>query len=229
MRVRLSFLTIALIALSAPAWAQNLDRKVVAQNTGGNGGITVVGRSSQNAAADTLAFSVALQLPAGADPIATVNPIVDALKNDGVADASWNASSFSLRYPGQVQVSGSIPVTRAGDYTRLIKDANAVAGTASAQNIGVYLQLRDCSALLESLGKKAIDDAHRQALIVAADLGVTLGAPVNVTGNPPLTDGCPQRLGGPITAFGTLGTGPWNPSGTVTFDQAVTITYAIRK
>jgi uncharacterized protein YggE len=209
----------ALVALATPAAAQ------VAP--GGSAGITVVGRAQQVVQADTIAFSAYVQMGAGSDPLATGDAIVSALKKDGVSDATWTASSFS-RNGQSLQISGSVAALPLPDGEKIVKDVNAVSGTSAVQNLQILLQLRACSGIQEALRKRAIDDAHAQALKTASELGVRLGPPLNVIGSPALSSGCAQSAA-PMMGPNVFGAGPINANGTIAVSQTVTITYAIAK
>jgi uncharacterized protein YggE len=190
-------------------------------------GITVTGRSSRVLQADTTVFSANVQVPPEMDVVATGNAIVAALKKDGIADAAWSGNSLQLRYPSMIVVTGSAKPAQLTEFSSMFVDASKVAGAAVAQNLQLGLQLRDCAAALEALRHAALTDARRQAEVIARDLGVHVGSPVNVSAITSNVNLCPAEKGATPGAFGFQA--PWNPAGTIAASQSVTVTFAIAK
>jgi len=222
------------VPLGAPAAEPPVavPQKVVAQAVpAGNAGITVSSRISRVVHADTIVFSAYVQTAPNADPTATADAIVAALKTDGIQDAAWSAGSLQVRNGTSVTISGSAPVTTADAIKKLFVDASLAAGAAVAQNVQISLQLRNCAAAQDALRKSALDDARHQAETIAGDLGVKLGPVTNVNAAGLGTGACPRDNGpgyaGP--ANNGFGAGPWNPEGTLTVIGVVTVTFAIAK
>jgi len=236
----LPFLASFAIAQAAPALPGGelksaVVAPVIAQAATGpsGGGITVVGRASRTVKADTVVFIANVQPGTNGDPIVAGDEIVASLKKDGIADAAWSLQSLSPRY-SSISITGSGPPQTADALKKIFLDAATAAGSAVSQNIQIYLQLRNCTTVVDAIRKSSLDDARQQAEKIAADLGLKLGQPISANAALYNTgDRCPSEMTNAMTInlgnSGGLGSGPWNPDGLITLSSTVTVTFAIAR
>jgi uncharacterized protein YggE len=121
--------------------------------------------------------------PTPPSPIAEADlqPLVDAIKAQGVSDSDIQVTIYPSSYYGTYD-SQSARVTatlrdpkRTGELIGAGNQAVAESGTLFIQNVGVIYSVNNCDTLLKEARKAAVEDARANGAGLAEALGVGLG------------------------------------------------------
>jgi uncharacterized protein YggE len=113
---------------------------------------------------------------------ADLQPLVDAIKAQGVSDADieiviYPADSYS--YYGSNSALVTVTLSNPSDRVGPLVDAGTQAvngsGTLYLQNVSVLYTVDDCSALLAEARRAAVDDGRENGSGLAQALGVNMG------------------------------------------------------
>jgi uncharacterized protein YggE len=113
---------------------------------------------------------------------AELQPLVDAIKAQGVSDSDIQVTVYPSSYNGPYGASTArVAVTlrdpkRAGELIDAGNQAVAESGTLYIQNVGVIYDVNSCDTLLKEARKAAVEDARANGAGLAEALGVGLGA-----------------------------------------------------
>jgi uncharacterized protein YggE len=121
--------------------------------------------------------------PATPEPIteADLQPLLDAIKAQGVSDADIDVTIYPSTYYGPygtptARVTVTLhDVSKVGSLIDAGNQAVAESGTIYIQNVGVIFSVNDCDALLKEARKAAVEDARDNGAGLAEALGVGLG------------------------------------------------------
>ena len=193
-------------------------------------GITVVGRSTIRVRPDILRFTARFSLrPPSMDALLSqVDQVSQAFVKAGIDADTLSRDVGPIYGPSQgieLTINGSAnpaPAAQlAATYQRVMASVASVSGL-SFQNFNATFGVKDCTAAEEQARKAAVADAHRRALAVAQDEGVTLGAVQNVSETllAPLTcSAVPQFQNGALDM---------SPQPMVNVGLQISVTYEIR-
>jgi len=112
---------------------------------------------------------------------ADLQPLIDAIKAQGVSDADIEVTIYPASFYGGYGSSTArvtATLTDMGKVGSLIDagyQAVATSGTLYIQNVGVTYSVNDCDALLSEARRAAVEDARDNGAGLAAALGVGLG------------------------------------------------------
>lgn len=186
---------VACIALVSPALAQPAPPS-----------ISVSGEATVSAAPDLAEIEAGVATEAKTARAASeanakaMNAVLAALKSGGIAQKDVQTSQISLQPQMTIhnnnssappQITGYRATNRVSVTLRdiaKIGDTIDALVTAGANDIGgISFSVSQSSKLLDEARAKAIEDAHRKAVIYAQSAGVTLGAPLSISeaGVPP--------------------------------------------
>jgi hypothetical protein len=121
--------------------------------------------------------------PTPSAPIAEADlqPLVDAIKAQGVSDSDIQVTVYPSSYNGPYgSLTARVTVTlrdpkRTGDLIDAGNQAVAESGTLYIQNVGVIYNVNNCDTLLKEARKAAVEDARDNGAGLAEALGVGLG------------------------------------------------------
>jgi uncharacterized protein YggE len=113
---------------------------------------------------------------------ADLQPLIDAIKAQGVSDANIEVTIYPYSYYGPYGSPTALVTVTLNDVSKvggLIDAANqaiAASGTIYLQNTGVTYSVSNCDTLLTEARKAAVEDARNNGAGLAEALGVGLGA-----------------------------------------------------
>jgi len=121
--------------------------------------------------------------PVLAEPIteADLQPLIDAIKAQGVSDADIEVTIYPATYYGPYGTpTARVTVTlrdmsKVGSLIDAGNQAVAESGALYMQNVGVTYSVNDCDALLKEARRAAVEDARDNGAGLAEALGVGLG------------------------------------------------------
>jgi uncharacterized protein YggE len=121
--------------------------------------------------------------PVPATPIteADLQPLIDAIKAQGVSDSDIEVAIYPSSYYGLYGTpTARVTVTlrdmsKVGSLIDAGNQAVAESGTIWIQNVGVIYSVNDCDILLKEARKAAVEDARDNGAGLAEALGVGLG------------------------------------------------------
>jgi len=122
--------------------------------------------------------------PVPPEPIteADLQPLIDAIKAQGVSDSDIEVTIYPYSYYGPygsptALVTATLhDVSKVGGVMDAANQAIAASGTPYLQNTGVTYSVSDCDTLLKEARKAAVEDARDNGAGLAEALGVGLGA-----------------------------------------------------
>jgi uncharacterized protein YggE len=122
--------------------------------------------------------------PVPPEPIteADLQPLVDAIKAQGVSDSDIEVTIYPYSYYGPYGSPTALvtvtlhDVSKVGGLMDAANQAIAASGTLYLQNTGVTYSVSDCDTLLKEARKAAVEDARDNGAGLAEALGVGLGA-----------------------------------------------------
>jgi len=122
--------------------------------------------------------------PVPPEPIteADLQPLVDAIKAQGVSDSDIEVTIYPSTYYGPYGSPTALvtvtlhDVSKVGGLIDAASQAVAASGTLYLQNTGVTYSVSDCDALLKEARGAAVEDARDNGAGLAEALGVGLGA-----------------------------------------------------
>jgi uncharacterized protein YggE len=175
--------------------------------------------------------------PVPPEPIteADLQPLVDAMKAQGVSDSDIEVTIYPASYYGPYGSPTALvtvtlhDVSKVGGLTDAANQAIAASGTLYLQNTGVTYNVSDCDTLLKEARKAAVEDARANGAGLAEALGVGLGAIQGATEysyDPYGYSGC-QSQSGPV--YGSY-MPPYDPAqpAEVQIISNVTISFAMQ-
>lgn len=147
--------------------------------------------------------------PAPPTPIteADLQPLIDAIKAQGVSDADIEITIYPATYYGPygtptARVTVTLrDVSKVGTLIDAGNQAVANSGTLYMQNVGVIYSVNDCDALLKEARRAAVEDARDNGAGLAEALGVGLGeiqGASEYNWDPYGYSGCQPQSGGPV-------------------------------
>ena len=147
--------------------------------------------------------------PIPATPIteADLQPLVDAIKAQGVSDSDIKVTIYPATYYGPygtptARVTATLhDVSKVGSLIDAGNQAVAESGSLYVQNVGVTYSVNDCDALLKEARGAAVEDARDNGAGLAEALGVGLGGLQGATEynwDPYGYSGCQSQSGGPV-------------------------------
>ena len=121
--------------------------------------------------------------PVPQEPIteAELQPLVDAIKAQGVSDSDIEVTIYPASYYGPYgSPTARVTVTlrdmsKVGSLIDAGNQAAAGTGTLYIQNVGVTYSVNDCDGLLKEARRAAVEDARDNGAGLAEALGVGLG------------------------------------------------------
>jgi hypothetical protein len=148
-------------------------------------------------------------MPTSAEPIteADLQPLIDAIKGQGVSDADIEVAIYPATYYGPYGTPTARVTVTLHDMSKLgsLIDAGNQAvsgsGTLYMQNVGVTYSVDSCDALLAQARDAAVEDARDNGAGLAEALGVGLGGIQGATEynwDPYGYSGCQSQSGGPV-------------------------------
>jgi uncharacterized protein YggE len=138
---------------------------------------------------------------------ADLQPLVDAIKAQGVSDTDIEVTIYPSSYYGPygtptARVTVTLDdVSKVGSLIDAGNQAVADTGTIWIQNVGVIYSVNDCDALLKEARRAAVEDARDNGAGLAEALGVGLGDIQGATEysyDPYGYSGCQSQSGGPV-------------------------------
>lgn len=122
------------------------------------------------------------QLPQ-AQPLteADLQPLIDAIKAQGIADADIEVIINPVYYydpysPGSANINVNVrDLAKLDAIVDAVRDADAAAGLVAVQNISVLYSVADCAALEREAMIASVEDARDRAQVLASVLGVGIG------------------------------------------------------
>ena len=138
---------------------------------------------------------------------AELQPLVDAIKAQGVSDSDIEVTIYPSSYYGPygtptARVTVTLnDVSKVGSVVDAGNQALADSGTVWIQNVGVTYSMNDCDALLAEARVAAVEDARDNGAGLAEALGVGLGGIQGATEynwDPYGYSGCQSQSDGPI-------------------------------
>lgn len=142
---------------------------------------------------------------------ADLQPLVDAIKAQGVSDTDIEVTIYPSSYYGPygtptARVTVTLDdVSKVGSLIDAGNQAVADTGTIWIQNVGVIYSVNDCDALLKEARRAAVEDARDNGAGLAEALGVGLGDIQGATeysydpyGYSYGYSGCQSQSGGPV-------------------------------
>jgi uncharacterized protein YggE len=150
--------------------------------------------------------------PAPVTPItdADLQPLVDAIKAQGVSDSDIEVTIYPSTYYGPYGTpTARVTVTlrdtsKVGSLIDAGNQAVANSGTLYMQNVGVTYSVNDCDVLLREARSAAVQDARENGAGLADALGVGLGGIQGATEynwDPYGYSGCQSQSGGPMPYY----------------------------
>jgi uncharacterized protein YggE len=147
--------------------------------------------------------------PVPSEPIteADLQPLVDAIKAQGVSDTDIEVTIYPATYYGPygtptARVTVTLhDVSKVGSLIDAGNQAVAESGSLYMQNVGVTYSVNNCDALLTEARSAAVEDARDNGAGLAEALGVGLGAIQGATEynwDPYGYSGCQSQSGGPV-------------------------------
>jgi uncharacterized protein YggE len=147
--------------------------------------------------------------PTTSEPIteADLQPLVDAIKAQGVSDEDIEVTIYPATYYGPYGTPTARVTVTLHDMSKLgsLIDAGNQAvtgsGTLYMQNVGVTYSVDSCDALLAQARGAAVEDARDNGAGLAEALGVGLGGIQGATEynwDPYGYSGCQSQSGGPV-------------------------------
>jgi uncharacterized protein YggE len=147
--------------------------------------------------------------PTTSEPIteADLQPLVDAIKAQGVSDADIEVTIYPATYYGPygtptARVTVTLhDVSKVGSLIDAGNQAVANSGTLYMQNVGVTYSVDSCDALLAQARAAAVEDARDNGAGLAEALGVGLGGIQGATEynwDPYGYSGCQSQSGGTV-------------------------------
>ena len=112
---------------------------------------------------------------------ADLQPLIDAIKAQGVSDSDIEVTIYPASYYGPYgSPTARVTVTlrdmsKVGSLIDAGNQAAAGTGTLYIQNVGVTYSVNDCDALLKEARRAAVEDARDNGAGLAEALGVGLG------------------------------------------------------
>jgi len=177
--------------------------------------------------------------PTTSEPIteADLQPLVDAIKAQGVSDADIKVTIYPATYYGPYGTPTARVTVTLHDMSKLgsLIDAGNQAvtgsGTLYMQNVGVTYSVDSCDALLAQARDAAVEDARDNGAGLAEALGVGLGGIQGATEynwDPYGYSGCQSQSGGPV--YYEYEGPPYDPSvaAEVQIISNVTISFAMQ-
>jgi uncharacterized protein len=231
--MRLAFLAVTIVLLSAPALAETPDGFPPAISVTGEANISV---SPDIAFVDAgVATDAKTAREASEADNTAMAKVLAALKAANTEATDIQTSRLSLQPQYAANRGGPSPIVgyRASNrVTVRIHDVSKVAGVvdtlvaAGANDIGnVAFEVSQASKLLDDARQKAVADARRKAEIYAKAAGVTLGAPLSIS-----EQGAPRpmfrsKLAAPMAAAAPTPIAP----GEEMLSISVSVAWAIRQ
>ena len=166
---------------------------------------------------------------------AELQPLVDAIKAQGVSDSDIQVTVYPSSYNGPYgSPTARVTVTlrdpkRTGELIDAGNQAVAESGTLYIQNVGVIYDVSNCDTLLKEARKAAVEDARANGAGLAEALGVGLG---NIQGaseysyDPYGYSSCQPQSGMPYYEYEGPSFDPAQPA-EVQIVSNVTISYAM--
>ena len=122
--------------------------------------------------------------PVPPEPVteADLQPLVDAIKAQGVSDSDIEVTIYPYSYYGPYGSPTALvtvtlhDVSKVGGLIDAASQAVAASGTLYLQNTGVTYSVGNCDTLLKEARKAAVEDARNNGAGLAEALGVGLGA-----------------------------------------------------
>ena len=247
MKKRIAILVLAGLTLSAfLGTACAGDKITVAGQTAATNGIVVSGEGKVSGQPDIAALSLGVSTlkptvkEARDDAAATMQKIIDSLKNDGVAEKDIQSSQYSIQpeYDYNIlppatsprlqgyRVTNTVTIkVRDINKTSQVLDAAVAAGGDLTQVQGISFTIDKPETLRDQARVAAITDAKARAQLLADTAGVKLGNPISIQENSGVQP-VPMYAIGSGAAQDKSTTTPIQP-GELDIDITVQVIYAI--
>ena len=167
---------------------------------------------------------------------ADLQPLIDAIKAQGVSDADievtiYPASSYGYYGSSTVRVTVTLhDMSKVGAIVDAGNQAVAESGTLYIQNVGVTYSVNDCDVLLREARRAAVEDARDNGAGLAEALGVGLGDIQGATEysyDPYGYSGCQSQSGPVYAQYEGPSYDPAQPTEVQIYSQ-VTISFAMQ-